>query len=160
MPTTLIVQLAMCDKPDSMKPVELSLPLTHLNLLEAVRKKYKAATRQSRLFDGVSGAEIEEGCTDVELASSKVVVSGKTGWKGADRLRAAREAGSGSPSASDESVPVSVAAVESEPVGSGRTTSVAAWASPRAEERATVPPVQVQFVSFSYDRGQPRDTSS
>ena len=37
-------------------------------------------------------------------------------------------------------------------------TAVAAWASPRAEVRSSAPPLQLQLVSFSYERGQPRDT--
>ena len=150
--SSLVVQLAVCDRPDATKPVELPLPITHLALLDAARKKFKSVSKQSRFFDGVSGIEIEVGCADVELAGSKVVCSSKAGWRGADRLRMR----------SSETNLASLAA-ESPPASAGSSLQptepmAAAWASPRAEERATVPPVQVQFVSFSYDHGQPRDT--
>ena len=69
-----LVQIAVCDNTVATKPVELPLPLTHANLLDAARKKFKSVTRQSRLFDGVSGTEIEAGCSDVTLASGAKVV--------------------------------------------------------------------------------------
>ena len=88
--THCIVQVALCDNACVTKPAEVPLPLTHAVLLDAARRKFKTVSKQSRLFDGVSGSEIEVGCTNVQLASgAKVVCSGKAGWKGAERLRAA-----------------------------------------------------------------------
>lgn len=146
-----LVQIALCDNAAASKPVEVPLPLTHAALLELARKKYKGVTKQSRLFDGVSGAEIISGAIDVELAAGgKIVCSGKAGWKGAERLRI--EAADGTAAAE-----ASVDVAEQEP-SSCDSGAVAQWASPRAEDRASAPPVTLQFVSFSYDRGQPHDT--
>ena len=143
----VLVQIAVGDNAGATKLVELPLPLTHANLLDAARKKFKSVTKQSRLFDGVSGAEIEVGCEEVTLMSgAKVICSRKAGWKGAERLRESHAA------------ETPAMAADLEPSSSGEAAVLAAWASPRAEERATVPPLQLQFVSFSYDRGQPNDT--
>jgi hypothetical protein len=163
----LLVQFALCDNASVTKPVEVPLPLTHATLIAVASKKFKAVTRQSRLFDGVSGEEILPSDHAVELETGdKVVCSGKAGWKGAERLRGNLQAAQ----ARQAVLPAELPAPEGEPgdcSGSrpaeavrvcAAESRVAAWASARVEERATVAPLQLQLVSFSYDRGPPRDT--
>ena len=89
---TSLIQYATTDNA-FFKPLEVPLPLTHAAMIDVARKKFKTVSKQSRLFDGVSGEEILAGAVDVELAAgAKVMVSGKAGWKGSERLRAERKA--------------------------------------------------------------------
>ena len=159
----LVVQIALCDNASATKPVEVPQPLTHKTLLAAACNKFKTVTRQSRIFDGVSGEEILAGDdgAKVELTAAKVVCSGKAGWKGADRLRAQHTVDTDIPSASNDSVVPTMpnrGETSSHLSKDGGIMAVAASASAHAEIRASVPPLQVQLVSFSYDRGQPHET--
>ena len=88
---TLVVQIATTENA-FFKPQEVSLPLTHACLLDAAKKKFKNVTKKSRLFDGICGSEIRADMAgEVKLApGAKVMVSGKAGWRGAERLRAER----------------------------------------------------------------------
>ena len=71
------------------KLLEVPWPLTHRSLIDAAQKKFKNVTKQSRMFDGISGEELLAADAAVELApGAKIMVSGKAGWKGAERLRA------------------------------------------------------------------------
>lgn len=84
---TAIVQLATSDLLSETRPVELPVPLTRKVLLDAASKKFKGVSKSSRVFDGVSGVELQDG--PVQLSAGVAVVSGKGGWRGADRLREA-----------------------------------------------------------------------
>lgn len=137
---TTLVEIATTDNA-FFKPLECPLPLTHASLLDAARKKFKNVNKQSRLFDGVSGEELRADGAEVELAlGAKIVVSGKAGWKGAERLRAESAARL---AAADENAD---APVDVEPLNPGT--------------RRAMLPLRLQLVSFSYDMGQPRDTAS
>ena len=178
------VQLATTD--NAFKPVELPLPLTHAGLLDAARKKFKAASKQSRLFDATSGAEIVSTDAVVQLATgANVMVSGKAGWKGAERLRAEwaateRAAAAAAAAAAEARAAADAAAVSAAvvPVAAGDTAARAHLERAFAEHEATRAPgtpggvtggvpgggaatlLQLQLVSFSYDAGQPHDTAA
>ena len=165
------VQLATTDNA-FFKPVELPLPLTHAGLLDAARKKFKAASKQSRLFDATSGAEIVGTDAVVQLATgANVMVSGKAGWKGAERLRAewaATERAAAAAAAAEARAAADAAAVV--PVAAGDTALERASAEHEATRDPGNPggvpgggaatPLQLQLVSFSYDAGQPHDTAA
>ena len=175
---TTTVQLPMTDNA-FFKPVEVPLPLTHAGLLDASRKKFKAASKQSRLFDGVGGEEIKAGAVDVQLVTgAKVMVSGKAGWKGAARLRAVAAAAEALPavdaaaerSSTEPGEPSSVSedsATTREPSGLGASRAAAPPLHPEPLQlqrglvtRVVRAELQLQLVSFSYDEGQPRDTAA
>lgn len=78
-------------------PVEVALtcsePLSTSadSIVAAAAKKFKSITKQSRAYHGLTGVEL---IGDVSLDHFKgafVVLSGKGGWKGAERIRAANE---------------------------------------------------------------------
>ena len=125
------------------KLLEVPLPLTHRSLLDAAQKKFRSVTKQSRLFDGISGEELVADAV-VELArGAKIMVSGKSGWKGAEWLRAERAA-KGLPAA--DSGAVAPLADDREPEN--------------LSARRVAAPLRLQLVSFSYDLGQPPDTKA
>ena len=133
------------------KPLEVPLPLTHAALLDVAKKKFKSVTNQSRLFDGVNGEEVSAGAVGVELAAgAKIVVSGKAGWKGSQRLRAAFAAEA---LTAADAANVRAADGESSDPGARKGGELS---SPSAR----TPPLRLQLVSFGYDRGQPHDTAA
>ena len=151
---TTLVQLATTDNA-FFKPLEVPLPLTHAAILDVARKKFKTVTKQSRLFDGVSGEEIAAGAADVELAAgAKIMVSGKVGWKGADRLRAERQAEA---DAVRSAGPDASATTPSSP---GARSPAAGSPAMRPELAPGLPLLRLQLVSFAYDEGQPHDTAT
>ena len=173
LPGVTTVQLATTDNA-FFKPVELPLPLTHAGLLDAARKKFKAASKQSRLFDATSGAEIVGTDAVVQLATgANVMVSGKAGWKGAERLRAEWAATERAAAAAAEARTAADAAAVV-PVAAGDTAARAHLERASAEHEATrtpgtpggvtgggaATPLQLQLMSFSYDAGQPHDTAA
>ena len=162
----ITVQLATTDNA-FFKPVELPLPLTHTGLLDAARKKFKAASKQSRLFDATSGAEIRADAVVKLAPGANVMVSGKAGWKGAERLRAAWAATECVAAAAAEALAAADAAAIVPEDGERAAQPQLERAS--AEHEATrspgaggvaAPPLQLQLVSFSYDMGQPHDTAA
>ena len=164
------VQLATTDNA-FFKPVELPLPLTHAGLLDAARKKFKAASKQSRLFDATSGAEIVGTDAVVQLATgANVMVSGKAGWKGAERLRAEWAATERAAAAAAAEARTAADAAAIVPVAAGDTALERASAEHEATRAPGNPggvpgggaatPLQLQLVSFSYDAGQPHDTAA
>ena len=162
----ITVQLATTDNA-FFKPVELPLPLTHTGLLDAARKKFKAASKQSRLFDATSGVEIRADAVVKLAPGANVMVSGKAGWKGAERLRAARAATERVAAAAAEALAAADAAAIVPEDGERAAQPQLERAS--AEHEATrspgaggvaAPPLQLQLVSFSYDMGQPHDTAA
>jgi len=77
-------------------PVEVVAPMTAQSLTAAAAKKFKVVTKQSRVYHGLTGAELTGDLSLQELPGAFVVFSGKAGWKGAARLVAAtgnRQAG-------------------------------------------------------------------
>ena len=169
----ITVQLATTDNA-FFKPVELPLPLTHAGLLDAARKKFKAASKQSRLFDARSGAEIRADAVVKLAPGANVMVSGKAGWKGAERLRAAWELAA---VAAEALAAADAAAIV--PAADGERAAQPQLERASAEHEATrspgagrtpacrvggnglaAPPLQLQLVSFSYDMGQPHDTAA
>ena len=163
----ITVQLATTDNA-FFKPVELPLPLTHTGLLDAARKKFKAASKQSRLFDARSGAEIRADAVVKLAPGANVMVSGKAGWKGAERLRAARAATERVAAAAAEALAAADAAAIV-PAADGERAAQPQLERASAEHEATrspgaggvaAPPLQLQLVSFSYDMGQPHDTAA
>ena len=128
--STMIVQLATSDQPALAKPARMQLPITRQSLLEAARRKYRNVSKHSRVYDGVSGEELVD--DEAALRPTLVVLSGRAGWGGAECLQH-RKATS--------------AAVGNE----------AGEAAPDAPPIPTycTPELQLQLVSFSYDRGQP-----
>ena len=159
----ITVQLATTDNA-VFKPVELPLPLTHTGLLDAARKKFKAASKQSRLFDARSGAEIRADAVVKLAPGANVMVSGKAGWKGAERLRAAWELAAAA--AAEALAAADAAAIVPE---DGERAAQPQLERASAEHEATrspgagglaAPPLQLQLVSFSYDMGQPHDTAA
>ena len=162
----ITVQLATTDNA-FFKPVELPLPLTHTGLLDAARKKFKAASKQSRLFDATSGVEIRADAVVKLAPGANVMVSGKAGWKGAERLRAAWAATECVAAAAAEALAAADAAAIVPEDGERAAQPQLERAS--AEHEATrspgaggvaAPPLQLQLVSFSYDMGQPHDTAA
>ena len=160
----ITVQLATTDNA-FFKPVELPLPLTHTGLLDAARKKFKAASKQSRLFDARSGAEIRADAVVKLAPGANVMVSGKAGWKGAERLRAAWELAAAA--AAEALAAADAAAIV--PAADGERAAQPQLERASAEHEATrspgagglaAPPLQLQLVSFSYDMGQPHDTAA
>ena len=160
----ITVQLATTDNA-FFKPVELPLPLTHAGLLDAARKKFKAASKQSRLFDARSGAEIRADAVVKLAPGANVMVSGKAGWKGAERLRAAWELAAAA--AAEALAAADAAAIV--PAADGERAAQPQLERASAEHEATrspgvgglaAPPLQLQLVSFSYDMGQPHDTAA
>ena len=147
----ITVQLATTDNA-VFKPVELPLPLTHTGLLDAARKKFKAASKQSRLFDARSGAEIRADAVVKLAPGANVMVSGKAGWKGAERLRAAWELAAAAAAEADGER-------AAQPQLERASAEHEATRSPGAGGLAA-PPLQLQLVSFSYDMGQPHDTAA
>ena len=128
------------------KLCEVPLPLTHAALLDVARKKFKNVTKQSRLFDGVNGQELRPDALEVKLAvGAKVMVSGKTGWRGAERLRA--EYLSERSECVAEALPADAALV-------------AADCKPNSASSSGTSPLRLQLVSFSYNLGQPGDTAT
>ena len=77
----MIVQMATADAPAKSHPVEVSRPLTRVKLLDAGKKKFRTVSKLSRIYDGVSGAELT--AAEVTLSGQTVVFSGKGGWRGA-----------------------------------------------------------------------------
>ena len=142
---TLVVQIATTENA-FFKPQEVSLPLTHACLLDAAKKKFKNVTKKSRLFDGICGSEIRADMAgEVKLApGAKVMVSGKAGWRGAERLRAERCPETPQAPASGDFCTGECESSDPDPYLQCRMNSL--------------PTVRLQLVSFSYDRGQPRDT--
>lgn len=141
---TALVQFATVDNA-FFKPLEIPLPLTHENLLDAARTKFKNVSKASRLYDGTSGSELEL-AGEVELAAgAKVMVSSKAGWKGSERLRSEYMA---------KAIPSTDAPAADSSEGSSSPRIVS---SVRTDES---PPLLLQLVSFSYDQGQPRDTAA
>ena len=160
----ITVQLATTDNA-FFKPVELPLPLTHTGLLDAARKKFKAASKQSRLFDARSGAEIRADAVVKLAPGANVMVSGKAGWKGAERLRAAWELAAAA--AAEALAAADAAAIV--PAADGERAAQPQLERASAEHEATrspgagglaAPLLQLQLVSFSYDMGQPHDTAA
>ena len=160
------VQLATTD--NAFKPVELPLPLTHAGLLDAARKKFKAASKQSRLFDATSGAEIVSTDAVVQLATgANVMVSGKAGWKGAERLRAEwaateRAAAAAAAAAAEARAAADAAAVSAAvvPVAAGDTAARAHLGRAFAEHEATrAPGTRVESQVESQVEAPPRRCS-
>lgn len=146
---TTLIQLATTDNA-FFKPLEVPLPLTHAAILDVARKKFKTVTKQSRLFDGVSGEEIAAGAANVELAAgAKVMVSGTKGWKGAERLRAERKAKADA-----------IGAAEPDVVADAPSSPGARSPATRPELSRGAPLLRLQLVSFAYDEGQPHDTAT
>jgi ribA/ribD-fused uncharacterized protein len=63
--------------------------MTAQSLTAAAAKKFKAVTKQSRVYHGLTGAELTGELSCHELEGAFVVFSGRAGWKGAARLGAA-----------------------------------------------------------------------
>ena len=138
---TTLVEIATTDNA-FFKPLEVPLPLTHGTLLDAARKKFKHVSKQSRLYDAISGDEVKANGAEVELApGAKIIVSGKAGWKGAEHLRAERAARELPAAAPGDDLSASG---DREPPSSGA--------------RRAMPLLRLQLVSFAYDQGQPRGT--
>lgn len=89
----LLVQMTTVDLPsaDRTLPVEVVLPLTRQSLMAAASKKFKSVTKQSRIYHGITGAELIGKAEIDGLQGAFVVFSGKGGWKGAARLSAGIE---------------------------------------------------------------------
>eukprot|EP00811_Abedinium_folium_P000376 NODE_10344_length_1358_cov_16.212023.p1 GENE.NODE_10344_length_1358_cov_16.212023~~NODE_10344_length_1358_cov_16.212023.p1 ORF type:complete len:323 (-),score=84.41 NODE_10344_length_1358_cov_16.212023:313-1281(-) len=66
-------------------PVEVMPPCTSQRLVAAAANKFKAVTKQSRVYYGATCVEITGEASPEELAGTFVVVSGKAGWKGRPR---------------------------------------------------------------------------
>lgn len=64
-------------------PVEVQLPLTVKNILIAASKKFKAVTKQGRVYHSITGAELSDAMPLPDLTGASIVLSGKGGWKGA-----------------------------------------------------------------------------
>lgn len=74
-------------------PVEVVGPMTAQSLTGAAAKKFKAVNKQSRVYHGLTGAELTGELSLQELQGAFVVFSGKAGWKGAARLGVATDSG-------------------------------------------------------------------
>lgn len=74
-------------------PVEVVGPMTAQSLTAAAAKKFKAVNKQSRVYHGLTGAELTGELSLQELQGAFVVFSGRAGWKGAARLGVATDSG-------------------------------------------------------------------
>ena len=146
---TALVQFATTDNA-FFKPLEVPLPLKYSALLDAARKKFKNVTKQSKLYDGVSGSELRADAAEVELAAgAKIMVSGKAGWKGAERLHTEYTAER-----------LRAQTVAEEPMAGAAMPAADGGPSSAASARAGTLPLRLQLVSFSYDLGEPHDTAT
>jgi len=68
-------------------PVEVQDPLSAQSLLAAAAKKFRIVNKQSRVYHGVTGLELRGELQWSELQEAFVVLSGKAGWRGAERLQ-------------------------------------------------------------------------
>lgn len=64
---------------------------TAKEIIAAASKKFKTVNKQSRVYNGISGNELQGTVELSSLGDAYVVVSGKAGWKGAARLSAGYE---------------------------------------------------------------------
>ena len=104
----------------------------------------------------------------MQLATgAKVMVSGKAGWRGAERLRAewaATERAAVEAAAEEALYAAGAAAAVPSSDGELRSPSkgrvTAREPSRPGASRVAAPPLQLQLVSFSYDVGEPRDAAA
>mmetsp|Transcript_56139 Transcript_56139/g.99975 ORF Transcript_56139/g.99975 Transcript_56139/m.99975 type:complete len:507 (+) Transcript_56139:81-1601(+) len=85
--STAVVQACCSDNLKDKRPLSVQLPLNHKSLVDAAAKKYKAVSKQSHAYHGLSGQEIFEEIGLEDLVDAFVVFAGKGGWKGALRLQ-------------------------------------------------------------------------
>jgi len=83
----VVVQMVTHDRVGSQTfPVEVRLPLSQSSILAAASKKFKTVSKQSRVYLGTTGAELQGPVAPDDLQNTFVVLGPKTGWKGAARL--------------------------------------------------------------------------
>uniref|UniRef100_A0A7S1QIY4 NADAR domain-containing protein n=1 Tax=Alexandrium catenella TaxID=2925 RepID=A0A7S1QIY4_ALECA len=111
---TVVVQMITCDRVGGQTlPVDVATPLTASSIVAAAAKKFKSVNKQSRVYHGLTGTELNGDVHLEDLSGSCVVLGSKAGWKGAEKLasshqsaqqRAAEAAAAGP--ASEEAAPL------------------------------------------------------